>query len=81
MRVRAIIVEAAYYRAEQRGFERGHDVEDWCAAEARLSAMRRYSTRHHPQRTRCEHPTQPATPRFEMRLHSVVVNVPSPGRS
>src|SRR5262245_42186849 len=28
------IAEAAYYRAQQRGFEPGYEVEDWLAAEA-----------------------------------------------
>ena len=27
---------AAYYRYEQRGYEHGHDVDDWLAAEASL---------------------------------------------
>ena len=27
------IAVAAYYRAEQRGFEPGHELEDWIAAE------------------------------------------------
>lgn len=30
------IAEAAYSRAEQRGFEPGKDVEDWLAAESEL---------------------------------------------
>jgi len=29
-----MIAEAAYYRAEERGFEPGHDLEDWLEAEA-----------------------------------------------
>ena len=29
----AMISQAAYYRAERRGFEPGHEVEDWLAAE------------------------------------------------
>ncbi len=28
------IAIAAYYRAEARSFEPGHDIEDWLAAEA-----------------------------------------------
>jgi hypothetical protein len=28
---------AAYYRAERRGFQPGHDLEDWFAAEAGLN--------------------------------------------
>ena len=31
---------AAYYRAERRGFAPGHDLEDWFAAEAGLSARK-----------------------------------------
>ena len=30
----AAIAEIAYFRAQQRGFEAGHEVEDWLAAEA-----------------------------------------------
>ena len=29
----ARIAELAYYKAESRGFEPGHDLEDWCEAE------------------------------------------------
>lgn len=29
----AMIAEAAYYRAQQRGFAPGHELEDWLAAE------------------------------------------------
>jgi hypothetical protein len=29
----ALIAEAAYYRAEQRRFEPGHELEDWLDAE------------------------------------------------
>jgi Protein of unknown function (DUF2934) len=29
----ALIATAAYYRAEKRGFRRGHETEDWLAAE------------------------------------------------
>jgi len=28
-----MIADAAYYRARQRGFESGHELEDWLAAE------------------------------------------------
>lgn len=34
----AMIAEAAYYRAEQRGFDPGHEIEDWLAAEAAVDA-------------------------------------------
>jgi hypothetical protein len=33
-----MIAEAAYYRAEQRGFEAGHELEDWLSAEAEIVA-------------------------------------------
>lgn len=29
----ALIAQAAYFRAERRGFEAGHELEDWLAAE------------------------------------------------
>lgn len=32
----AMIAEAAYYRAQQRGFAPGHELEDWLEAEAEL---------------------------------------------
>ena len=32
------ISEAAYYRAESRGFEPGGETEDWLAAEAEIRA-------------------------------------------
>jgi hypothetical protein len=33
-----MIAEAAFYRAEQRGFEPGHELDDWCAAESDIDA-------------------------------------------
>lgn len=33
---RAMIAEAAYYRAERRSFEPGHELEDWLQAEAEV---------------------------------------------
>lgn len=33
-----MIAEAAYYRAENRGFVPGHETEDWLAAEAEVDA-------------------------------------------
>lgn len=36
-RLRAMIAEAAYYHAERRGFEPGHELEDWLQAEAELA--------------------------------------------
>lgn len=45
-----MIREAAYFRAERRGFESGHEIEDWLAAEREFerwldtrAAPRRYS--------------------------------------
>lgn len=35
---RAMIAEAAYYIAQQRGFSDGHDVDDWLLAEKRIDA-------------------------------------------
>lgn len=35
---RAMIAEAAYYIAEQRGFGDGRDVEDWLIAEKQIDA-------------------------------------------
>lgn len=35
-RRRGLIAEAAYHRAEQRGFEPGHEMEDWLAAELEI---------------------------------------------
>ena len=36
-----MIAEAAYYCAEKRGFETGHELEDWLEAEARMEALLR----------------------------------------
>jgi hypothetical protein len=33
---RRLIAEAAYYRAKQRGFEPGHELEDWVEAESEV---------------------------------------------
>jgi hypothetical protein len=35
---RELIAVTAYYLAEKRSFEAGHDLEDWIAAEAIVSA-------------------------------------------
>jgi hypothetical protein len=40
----ALIAELAYFRARDRGFEPGHEVEDWLEAEAEFE--KRYGTRH-----------------------------------
>ena len=37
--IRQLIAEAAYYRAKQRGFQPGHELEDWIQAESEV--MRR----------------------------------------
>jgi hypothetical protein len=34
--MRKLISEAAYYRAKQRGFVPGHELEDWIQAEAEV---------------------------------------------
>ena len=36
---RALIAEAAYLRAERRGFAPGNETEDWLAAEAEVDAL------------------------------------------
>ena len=41
--LRKLISEAAYYRAKQRGFEPGHELEDWIQAEEEV--MRRVAPR------------------------------------
>jgi len=35
---RAMVSEAAYYRAQNRGFEPGRELDDWLAAEAEIAA-------------------------------------------
>jgi hypothetical protein len=42
--LRKLISEAAYYRAKQRGFAPGHELEDWIQAEAEV--MRAVGPRH-----------------------------------
>lgn len=34
--LRKLISEAAYYRAKERGFVPGHELEDWIQAEAEV---------------------------------------------
>jgi len=36
---RLMIAEAAYYCAEKRGFEPGHELEDWLEAEAGIDLV------------------------------------------
>jgi hypothetical protein len=35
----AIIAEAAYYKSEKRGFQIGHDIEDWLDAEIEMAKI------------------------------------------
>jgi len=37
----SMVAEAAYLRAQARGFESGHEDEDWLAAEAEVDARLR----------------------------------------
>lgn len=46
---RAMIAQAAYLRAERRGFAPGGDVEDWMAAEAEVDALLRAGNGRPPQ--------------------------------
>jgi hypothetical protein len=39
----ALIAEAAFFRAEKRGFAAGHEVEDWLAAESEVDAKLMYT--------------------------------------
>lgn len=36
---RLMVAEAAYYIAENRGFESGHEVEDWLLAEQQIETV------------------------------------------
>ena len=44
-----LIQEAAYFRAEQRDFKPGHDIEDWVAAEAEVDAKVRVAAPRKPR--------------------------------
>lgn len=46
---RAMIEQAAYLRAERRGFAPGCEVEDWLAAEAEVDALLRAGNGRPPQ--------------------------------
>jgi hypothetical protein len=46
---RAMIAQAAYLRAERRGFTSGYEVEDWLAAEAEVDALLRAGHGRPPQ--------------------------------
>jgi len=39
---REMVAVNAYYRAEKRGFEPGHETVDWLEAEREISSQRRY---------------------------------------
>jgi hypothetical protein len=36
---KAMVAEAAYFRAERHGFAPGHELEDWVAAEHEVDAL------------------------------------------
>jgi hypothetical protein len=36
--IRQLVAEAAYYRAKERNFEPGHELEDWIEAESEVMA-------------------------------------------
>jgi Protein of unknown function (DUF2934) len=38
---RSMVATAAYYLSERRGFEPGHELQDWLAAEAEVEAVSR----------------------------------------
>jgi len=46
---RAMIAQNAYLRAERRGFEPGHETDDWFAAEAEVDALLRVEHGGSPQ--------------------------------
>ncbi len=46
---RAMIAQAAYLRAERRGFAAGGEIEDWLAAEAEVDALLRAGNGRPPQ--------------------------------
>lgn len=37
---REAVAKAAYYKAEKRGFEPGHELPDWLEAEAEIRSAR-----------------------------------------
>lgn len=41
-----LVALAAYFKAEARGFEPGHELEDWLAAERELAAGNLSHVRH-----------------------------------
>lgn len=49
---RMMISQAAYFRAEQRGFAPGHEVEDWLAAEQEIKRTQPSSAVASPEAAR-----------------------------
>jgi hypothetical protein len=47
---RAMIEEAAYYRAERRGFEPGYELDDWLHAERDIERVLAPSAEEDPRR-------------------------------
>jgi hypothetical protein len=43
---KVLAAEIAYFRAQSRGFEPGHELEDWIAAEAEVERLK---TDHDPR--------------------------------
>lgn len=41
---REMIATAAYFRAQRRGFEPGHEQEDWFAAETEIAHTQQFET-------------------------------------
>ena len=37
-----MVATDAYYKAEKRGFEPGHEIDDWLEAEQGIRKQRRY---------------------------------------
>jgi Protein of unknown function (DUF2934) len=42
---RKIVAVTAYYKAEKRGFNPGHELDDWLEAEQEICLQRRYWSR------------------------------------
>jgi hypothetical protein len=45
---RELIETAAYFRAQKRGFEPGHELEDWFAAETEIAHAQQLETAWQP---------------------------------
>jgi hypothetical protein len=45
----ALIANAAYFRAQRRGFRAGHELEDWLAAEAEVEQQLADARRRRPR--------------------------------